>query len=397
MKILSMLLQYSRGAVLLTIIAGIISGASNTGLLVLINYGLTHEDARTSNLIAVYVALCVTFLVARFISDVLLSRLGQKTHFDLRMKLSSQILAAPLRHLEEIGASRLLASLTEDVPVITGALLTLPNMCISLAVVTGCLIYLGLLSWAALVALLFMIALGVLSYQFQVKKAERAIKVARDHADVLIKHFRAMTDGMKELKLHHRRRQAFYTDGLRKTATGLREHNVRGLTYYAIASSWGQTLTFIALGLLIFIFPRIQSISRETLASFTITLLYTSAFIPAILGAIPTISRANISLKKVEDLGLSLAAKTTESELAGPQDAAPDWQNIELISVTHTYYRERENSKFTLGPINLSFTPGELVFIIGGNGSGKTTLAKLLTGLYAPEEGEIRRQRATRH
>ena len=29
------------------------------------------------------------------------------------------------------------------------------------------------------------------------------------------------------------------------------------------------------------------------------------------------------------------------------------------------------------------------MFIIGGNGSGKTTLAKLITGLYMPESGEI--------
>jgi putative ATP-binding cassette transporter len=42
-----------------------------------------------------------------------------------------------------------------------------------------------------------------------------------------------------------------------------------------------------------------------------------------------------------------------------------------------------------LGPINLSFQPGELVFLIGGNGSGKTTLVKLVMGLYEPESGEI--------
>ena len=43
-----------------------------------------------------------------------------------------------------------------------------------------------------------------------------------------------------------------------------------------------------------------------------------------------------------------------------------------------------------LGPIDMTLRPGEIVFIIGGNGSGKTTLAKLITGLYLPESGEIR-------
>lgn len=44
---------------------------------------------------------------------------------------------------------------------------------------------------------------------------------------------------------------------------------------------------------------------------------------------------------------------------------------------------------FSIGPINLTIQPGGFVFIVGGNGSGKTTLAKVLTGLYEPEEGTI--------
>jgi putative ATP-binding cassette transporter len=37
----------------------------------------------------------------------------------------------------------------------------------------------------------------------------------------------------------------------------------------------------------------------------------------------------------------------------------------------------------------LTINQGEIVFIIGGNGSGKTTLAKLVTGLYKADGGEI--------
>jgi putative ATP-binding cassette transporter len=40
--------------------------------------------------------------------------------------------------------------------------------------------------------------------------------------------------------------------------------------------------------------------------------------------------------------------------------------------------------------VDLTISPNEIVFIIGGNGSGKSTLAKLLVGLYSPEAGEIR-------
>ena len=44
---------------------------------------------------------------------------------------------------------------------------------------------------------------------------------------------------------------------------------------------------------------------------------------------------------------------------------------------------------FHLGPIDLTFHPGETVFICGGNGSGKTTLLSLITGMRHPELGEI--------
>jgi putative ATP-binding cassette transporter len=40
--------------------------------------------------------------------------------------------------------------------------------------------------------------------------------------------------------------------------------------------------------------------------------------------------------------------------------------------------------------VNLAFSPGEIVFLVGGNGSGKSTLAKIITGLYPPAQGEIR-------
>ena len=39
--------------------------------------------------------------------------------------------------------------------------------------------------------------------------------------------------------------------------------------------------------------------------------------------------------------------------------------------------------------VNLIFSPGEAVVLVGLNGAGKTTLIKLLTRLYDPTEGQI--------
>jgi heme exporter protein A len=44
--------------------------------------------------------------------------------------------------------------------------------------------------------------------------------------------------------------------------------------------------------------------------------------------------------------------------------------------------------------INLSLTPGTVLHLTGPNGSGKTSLLRIICGLMAPEEGEIRWQGA---
>jgi putative ATP-binding cassette transporter len=103
----------------------------------------------------------------------------------------------------------------------------------------------------------------------------------------------------------------------------------------------------------------------------------------------PTLGRADVALKKIEQLGLRLQ-EHSESKVEHSQTVISSWDRLDIIGVTHSYYREGEDDKFVLGPIDLTFNAGELVFLVGGNGSGKTTLAKLLTGLYIPESGEIR-------
>ncbi|GAB0102931.1 hypothetical protein JMUB6875_19020 [Nocardia sp. JMUB6875] len=50
---------------------------------------------------------------------------------------------------------------------------------------------------------------------------------------------------------------------------------------------------------------------------------------------------------------------------------------------------EADGSGFSLGPLDLTFQPGQITFIVGGNGSGKSTLAKLITGLYVPQNGHL--------
>lgn len=45
--------------------------------------------------------------------------------------------------------------------------------------------------------------------------------------------------------------------------------------------------------------------------------------------------------------------------------------------------------RFRLGPVSFTVPHGALACVLGPNGSGKTTLLRVVTGLYAPDQGEV--------
>jgi len=390
MKLLSFLIRYSPRSVVLAVVAGVISGASNAGLLALFTAALRGEHYSKLALVWSFVALCLFLPLTRFVSEVLLTRLAQGALYDLRMQLSRQIMAAPLRHFEDVGVHRLMTALTDDIPVITNTLVAVPLLCINVTVVIGGLVYLGWLSGVALGAVLCFMALGIFSYQLPINKATRTFRQAREDGDRLFGHFRDLTGGIKELKLHRRRREAFLTEVLHSTAASLRQKNIKGMTIYTAAASWGQSLVFLVVGIVLLALPMVYEMSGQVLMGYVITLLYLMTPLQLIMNTTPALSRASIALKKVEDLGLTLAAKGTEDAPQELPDTVSSWLSVELSGVAHTYRRENEKENFMLGPIDMTLLPGEIVFLVGGNGSGKTTLSKILTGLYVPEEGEIR-------
>jgi len=326
---------------------------------------------------------------ARFTSERLLTKLGQEAMHRMRMQLCRQILAAPLLHLEQLGSARLLATLTDDIPAITGAVLVIPLLCVNAALVIGCLIYLGILSWAVFLTVLAFMILGIATYQVPIIKVQKIFRVGREHADRLQEHFRALTLGAKELKIHNDRRHTFIREGLEATADALKKHNVAGQNLYTAAASWGQVLVFIVIGLILFIFPLMYHLDRAMLTGYALALLYLMTPLQVIMNSVPQLARANVALNKVNELGFTLASQGSEQAEEEEHFQTDTWVKLRLSSVTHRYHRDGEASDFVLGPLDLTFKPGEMVFIIGGNGSGKTTFVKLLTGLYAPENGAI--------
>ncbi len=74
------------------------------------------------------------------------------------------------------------------------------------------------------------------------------------------------------------------------------------------------------------------------------------------------------------------------SQFAGTAAPPPHIGDIRIRDLTFTYPSRQTPS---LSEINIEIKAGQVVALVGENGSGKTTLAKLLAGLYLPQEGCI--------
>ncbi len=389
MKLIGLLIRASRGTLAFAIPTGIISGASSALLIALISAALNGGGPSRSTIALSFAGLAAVTLFSNIASQILLNRLSQSAVYDLRVYLCERILSAPLRKMEEVGSARLFASLTDDVMVVANVLLSIPPFCINAATVAVCLIYLSLLAWKVLVALLAFMAFGVMIYQALVMQGVRSLRVAREDQDGLFKALRAQTEGFKELKLNRRRRLEFFDRVVKQTASSFKEHNRTGMNFYIAAASWAQLLFYIFIGLLLFVIPLINQVAPQTLMGYTLTILFIWGPLGSIINVFPMIGRAKVALNKIESLGLALQSQADDANEAAKDERLIDWERIELSGVTHAYADEGGDRSFALGPIDMTFRPGELVFLVGGNGSGKTTLAKLLTGLYAPDAGEI--------
>jgi len=447
MEFLRFLLAISWKHITIAIVAGLVSGVGNALLISLINREV-HEG-HAINALRNFSMLAIFVIVTSIISQFMLIFLSQNAIYELRLKLSKNILSSPLEHLERLKENRLLVSFTDDVHTLTHAVASVPNICVDLATVVGCFVYFAWLSNALFVLTIASTISAIWFVQRILNKAERLFFKSREEEDILFKHFQALMGGIKELKLNQSKRQAFMERELQSSAVQLRQLNTKAMKRFAIANGFGQLSQFLSLGFILFILPLFLDIPLTMLAAYVLIGTFIALPMQNMLNRIPELVRGNIALRKIERMKLSLSSLSEADTLV--LSISPSCQ-LQFQAVTYLYHPElppfppegspeghppfppeglsqgfanslpalapespsserkpipfpshppysqkgnpppppRTDEKgFLLGPISFSWQPGELIFIIGGNGSGKSTLAKLITGLYPPLSGAI--------
>lgn len=391
MKLLLLLLKSSWQSVSIAVVMGAASGVCSALLIRMINETVTGKVVGLES----FVGLTIVSLITTIASQYLLIRLAQNSIYELRLRLSRAVLSTPLATLEQLGANKVLATLTEDVQTIANTIFIIPFVCIDLAIIASCWSYLASQSFPVFLAMLFCVGFAIVTVQALLGNARKYLKQSRAESDTLLKHFGSLTAGTKELKLSGTRRRSFLEEDLGPSAARSKDYQVRALTLFSVATGWGNLLLFFIIGMILFALPKLLVVTPAVLSAYSLTIIFLMLPFGNLFQRLPFLMQANVALAKVDEMGLTLEAQAETATLAGNgrtdaqtfvQSGA---QSIALTNIVHQYRGDREDTPFTLTIPKLEIPAGQLVFIVGGNGSGKSTLAKILMGLYLPETGTI--------
>jgi putative ATP-binding cassette transporter len=358
------------GAALVAVVAKALSGPANVGSA------------------WYFFGLCLLTLVCRATAEISLMRLTQTGMLRLRVALSHKLLATPYKQLQTLGKNGLYVILTRDVDTCIQMFPLIPGVICNIIIIVSCTGYLAWLSWPICLVFICFAGIGMPAFHRAQQIPRRQMTQVRESAETLSGHLLNMINGSKELQLNRQRGTLFVDQVVAPAAQQFRNWFVRCMTNYAWVGHAGGTLFYVALGSLIFIVPAWIPQQREVLTSTTLVLLYVIGPMTELLGAVPAVHEASVSLKKIEQLDTSLRGIAPP-----PADPSPFINgaglHLTLRGVCHRYPGEIEDQQFMLGPVDLELRQGEILFITGGNGSGKSTLAMLLLGLYEPEAGDI--------
>ncbi|TBU99608.1 cyclic peptide export ABC transporter [Phytopseudomonas dryadis] len=372
-----------------SIVLGMIGGLSITLLLATINDALHTENGLSQGLVWGFAGLCLLALSCSILSDIGTNRVGQSIIAALRKELGEKVLSAPIEQIERYRSHRLIPVLTHDVDTISDFAFAFAPLAISLTVTLGCLGYLAVLSWPMFLLMVVAIGIGtVIQYIAQARGIQGFLQ-ARDAEDQLQKHYNAIAEGAKELRIHRPRRQRMFTKGIQQTAELIRDTQIRSINTFVIAKSLGSMLFFVVIGLALALHALWPNTNPTAMSGFVLVLLYMKGPLEHLVGTLPIVSRAQIAFRRIAQLSEQFSSPEPHLLLDDQDAPPPDVHELTLKDVSYAFPAVGDTAPFLLGPVNLLIKQGDIVFIVGENGCGKTTLIKLLLGLYTPQQGQI--------
>ncbi|WP_298808841.1 ATP-binding cassette domain-containing protein [uncultured Gordonia sp.] len=336
MALLRFLVSVSWRGIAFAVVAGLIGGAANAFLVTQINSVISPKPDVHGNWVTFAMTAGVV-LITGLASQVILTKLAQDAIYRLRASLGSGAIAAPLEHLERLGAHRLMATLTEDVRTLSQAVAAIPSVCIDVATIVGCLTYLAIISPTIFAVQVAATLLSILCVELLATRVRELYRQARETDDELLRSFGSVTHGIKELKMHRDRRTDFMNRHLLGAAQDLRDKNVTAGVRFSYAQGLGQLTQLATMALILFGLAAAMKLPLEQMIGYVLVTTFLSMPMQNIMHRIPDLLRGDVALKKIRLMELSMETPHDETTLGGADRLPVSAARIELADVHYSY------------------------------------------------------------
>ncbi|MFL7963487.1 cyclic peptide export ABC transporter [Pseudomonas kielensis] len=378
---------------LFTLICGVISGVASIAVVSVINDAI-HNDGSRLQALYWFIGLSATALILRNGAALFPAYASMRIMTRLRIALCRKILATPLEEVDRRGPPNVLTMLTNDIPQLNTTLIIMPTILVETTVFLFGIGYLAYLSWVVLALTVSLMIVGVGLYLFFFSCGVRNTSRVRDEYTAFNEYTHALVFGLKELKLNGVRRRWFGRSAIEASSTRVARYNFVERLWYTAADNVGQFTLSLLIGCLLFAAPLVGAVDPKIMTASVLAVLYIMGPLSLLVGAMPLLAAGRVACTRLSEFGFSINDPHPEPiETDVPKvhllEHKKSWNRIELKAVRMHYQELHAETGFSLGPIDLTVQAGELIYIVGGNGCGKSTLAKLLCGLYIPQEGEV--------
>jgi putative ATP-binding cassette transporter len=371
---------------------GVISGIASIAVIDTVNTAIHNVDQRPRLWLA-FIVLNLIAMLLRVGASALPAYAAMKIITTLRIALCRKILATPLEEIDRRGVPNVLMLLISDIPQLSLSMLILPNILVGSTIFVFGVAYLAYLSWLVFSITIIFLVGGLLLYLFFFRRGVFFSRKSRDAINDFNEYTHGLLFGIKELKLNRDRRRWFRRAGIDLSSRQVAKYHFIESLWFTAGGNVEQLAFAILIGFLIFGLPAFEILDPARLTATILAVMYIAGPLGALVGAATQLGEGTVACERLAEFGFSIKDEARRSGRKAPKvksrPAIKKWRVLELEGVEIDYRGYSSSDDFKLGPINLRFHPGEVVFIVGGNGSGKSTLAKALTALYSPLAGRI--------
>ncbi|UCC79556.1 MAG: ABC transporter ATP-binding protein [Candidatus Zixiibacteriota bacterium] len=348
------------------------------------NYIANKDISGLFGIVLLFIAVLFLHFVLQYFQIYIMQWVGQKTMYDLRMKIYAHVQHLGLAFFDKNPVGRLVTRATSDVQALnelfTSGVVSIFGDIITLIGILAVMFYLNWkLALITMIVLPFIFVSSII-FRIKVRKSFRAIRtrVAKLNA-FLQEHI----TGMWVVQSFAAEKNTF--DKFEFINRDLRNHHLKAVFYFATFFPIVEILGAVSLALIIWYGGGQIIQGTLTFGALVAFIQYADRFFYPIRDLSEKYNILQQAMASSERIFRLIDERSDIKEPETPRMPDMISGGIRFENVYFAY----KDEDWVLKDINLNIKPGERIAIVGATGAGKTSLVSLLLRFYEFQKGNV--------